>query len=75
MNPQFSQATSTYRQVQERNEHLRKIEQSITELANMIIIMSEHVDEHGDKVLAIDKTMEGAEGDTRAGCVLPRTRF
>lgn len=69
MDPRFGQATSTYHQVQDRNENLRKIEQSITELANMINIMSVHVEEQGDKVYAIDKTTEGVVDDTRVGLV------
>lgn len=74
MDPRSGQATSAYRQVQDRNEDLRKIEQSITELANMISIMSMHVEEQGDKVDAINKTTEGVVDDTRAGLVL-RTPF
>ena len=74
MNPHFGQAASTYRQVQERNEDLRKIEQSITELANMITIMSVHVEEQGDNVNAIAKITEEVADDTRAGCVVSRTR-
>jgi len=67
MDPRFGQATSTYRQVQDRNEDLRKIEQSMTELANMINIMSVHVDEQGDAAYMIEKTTDGAVDDTRAG--------
>lgn len=75
MNPRFGQATSTYLHVQERNEDLRKIEQSITELGNMIQIMSMHVEEHGDKIDAILKNTEEVRDNTHAGCVLPRIPF
>lgn len=77
MNPRFGQATSTYLHVQERNEDLRKIEQSITELANMIQIMSMHVEEHGDKIDAIVKNTEEVRDNTHAGwvCVLRRIPF
>jgi len=69
MNPHFGQATSTYHNVQERNEDLRKIEQSITELGHMIQIMSMHVEEHGDKLEAIVQNTEEARDKTHAGCV------
>ena len=75
MNPRFGQATSTYLHVQERNEDLRKIEQSITELGNMIQIMSMHVEEHGDKIDAILKNTEEVRDNTHAGCVLPHLPF
>lgn len=75
MNPRFGQATTTYLHVQERNEDLRKVEQSIAELANMIQIMSMHVEEHGDKIRAIVKNTEEVRDNTRAGYVQRRIPF
>lgn len=69
MNPHFGQAASTYRNVQERNEDLRKIEQSITEVADLIQIMSMRVEEHGDTLEAIVKNAEEIQEKTLAGCV------
>jgi t-SNARE complex subunit (syntaxin) len=69
MNPQFGQATSTYQHVQERNEDLRKIEQSIAELDSMMRIMSVHVEEQGDTLEAILNSTQEACDDTHAGCV------
>ena len=69
MNPHFGQATSTYRNVQERNEDLRKIEQSMTEVADLIQIMSMRVEEHGDKLEAIVKNTDETRDKTLAGCV------
>jgi t-SNARE complex subunit (syntaxin) len=66
MDPRFGQASSTHRQVQERQEDLRMIEQSITELANMIQIMSVHVEEHGDMVDVILKKTDETRDNTRA---------
>jgi syntaxin 1B/2/3 len=75
MNPRLGEATSAYRQAQERREDLLKIEQSITELADMIRVMAMHVEEQGDTVHAILKTTDDIRDDTHAGCAVLRTPF
>lgn len=72
MNNRVGESRAAYREVQERHQDLQRIEQTITELAQLFNDMAILVEEQGEQVKAIEATTQNVQVDTEAGCVLPR---
>lgn len=63
----YGEATSAYREVQERHEDIKKIERTITELAQLFNDMSVLVEQQDEQINVIETTAAAVEKDTEAG--------
>ncbi|KAH8106740.1 t-SNARE [Cristinia sonorae] len=63
----YGEARSAYREVQERHEEIKRIEKTITELAQLFNDMSILVEQQDETIRAIETTAATVEKDTEAG--------
>ncbi|KAK7693649.1 hypothetical protein QCA50_003218 [Cerrena zonata] len=63
----YGEARSAYREVQERHEDIKKIEQTLTELAQLFNDMSILVEQQDEQINTIEATAATVEKDTEAG--------
>ncbi|EPT06095.1 hypothetical protein FOMPIDRAFT_41504 [Fomitopsis schrenkii] len=63
----YGQAQSAYREVQERHEDIRRIEKTLTELAQLFNDMSVLVEQQEEQINVIETTAAAVEKDTELG--------
>ncbi|THH26945.1 hypothetical protein EUX98_g7240 [Antrodiella citrinella] len=63
----YGEARSAYREVQERHEDIKRIEKTLTELAQLFNDMSVLVEQQDEPIRAIEATTQIIEKDTEAG--------
>ncbi|KAH9934668.1 t-SNARE [Fomitopsis serialis] len=63
----YGQAQSAYREVQERHEDIRRIEKTLTELAQLFNDMSVLVEQQEEQINVIETTAASVEKDTELG--------
>ncbi|CAL1704923.1 unnamed protein product [Somion occarium] len=63
----YGEAKSAYREVQERHEDIKKIERTLTELAQLFNDMSILVEQQDEQINTIEATAATVEKDTEAG--------
>jgi len=63
----YGQARSAYREVQERHEDIKRIEKTLTELAQLFNDMSVLVEQQDETIQAIEATAATVEKDTETG--------
>jgi len=67
MSTRMGESKAAYREVQERHEDIKKIEQTIAELAQLFNDMAILVEEQGETINAIEQTTMTVEKDTEQG--------
>jgi len=63
----YGEARSAYREVQERHEDIKRIEKTLTELAQLFNDMSVMVEQQDEQINVIETTAASIEKDTEAG--------
>jgi len=63
----YGESRAAYREVQERHEEIKRIEQTLTELAQLFNDMSVLVEQQDETVNAIETTAGNVQKDTEAG--------
>ncbi|KAH9952156.1 t-SNARE [Amylocystis lapponica] len=63
----YGEARSAYREVQERHEDIKRIEKTLTELAQLFNDMSVMVEQQDEQINVIETTAASVEKDTEAG--------
>ncbi|KAI0831483.1 t-SNARE [Trametes gibbosa] len=63
----YGEARSAYREVQERHEDIKKIERTLTELAQLFNDMSILVEQQDEQITAINDTVKEVEKDVETG--------
>ncbi|KAI0957404.1 hypothetical protein AcW1_005809 [Taiwanofungus camphoratus] len=66
----YGEARSAYREVQERHEDIKRIEKTLTELAQLFNDMSVLVEQQDEQINVIETAAAAVEKDTEAGLVL-----
>ncbi|TCD64439.1 syntaxin [Steccherinum ochraceum] len=66
----YGESRAAYREVQDRHEDIRRIERTLTELAQLFNDMSTLVDSQDDAVQGIERRASEVEADTEAGLTL-----
>ncbi|KAI8998485.1 t-SNARE [Trametes punicea] len=63
----YGEARSAYREVQERHADIKKIEKTLTELAQLFNDMSILVEQQDEQIIAINDTVQKVEQDVEVG--------